>query len=100
MLEVELAKAPRARRRGSCLAELPQELRLGDLALLELEQRMLAGGLGAICIALPELLEGHARLAPGTPGSSHSGLVRTPPKSEMTALAHAAAGGSSRTVSS
>ena len=77
------------------LLDRAQELVLGDRALLELVQRVLARrARPARCIALPMLLERACRTAPGSAGTtSISGVVSTPPKSQTTARAHAAAAG-------
>ena len=67
------------------VAEEVEELRLGHLAALEVEERVLAVGLGRADHRVPERLHRQALGLHTLANPPNSGVVSTPPKSEMIA---------------
>ena len=74
-----------AEQRLECVGDLLDERGLGDLASLELEERVLAVLAALACIALPRFSVEIPVWSWKAMNDSISGVVRTPPKSEITA---------------
>ena len=99
-LEVEVAQARQVEPGVELLLEPARELGLGDLAALEHVQRVLAVGLGGALHRAAELLERHAGLLLVGEEAGRERGGEHPAEVADDGADHAAAGGSTRTISS